>query len=81
VGSDYFMPARAAMTCCADDMQYIGYLCHTKEAPKLTEGSWVEVTARVDYKFVPMAQETEPVFQAITIRSAEAPAVENVYFN
>lgn len=81
VGSDYFMPARAAMTCCADDMQYIGYLCHTKEAAKLTEGSWVEVTARVDYKFVPMAQETEPVFQAITIRSAEAPAVENVYFN
>lgn len=80
-GSDYFMPARTAMTCCAADMQYIGYLCHSKNAPKLTEGSWVEITARVDYKFVPMAQETEPVFQAITIRGAEPPATETVYFN
>ncbi len=80
-GSDYFMPARAAMTCCADDMQYIGYLCHSKNAAKLTEGSWVEVTGRVDFKFVPMAQEEEPVFQAITIKGAEAPAVETVYFN
>lgn len=80
-GSDYFMPARTAMTCCAADMQYIGYLCHSKNAAKLTEGSWVEITARVDYKFVPMAQETEPVFQAITMKSAEPPAVETVYFN
>ncbi|MDO4623498.1 MAG: GTP-binding protein [Eubacteriales bacterium] len=80
-GSQYFLPARSAMTCCADDMQYIGYLCKSKDTAKLTEGSWVEVTARVDYKFVPMAQETEPVFQAITLKSTEAPAVEDVYFN
>ncbi|MCI6638129.1 MAG: GTP-binding protein [Bilifractor sp.] len=80
-GADFFMPARTAMTCCAADMQYIGYLCHSKNAAKLTEGSWVQLTARVDYKFVPMAQEEEPVFQAITIKAAEPPAVETVYFN
>jgi uncharacterized membrane protein YcgQ (UPF0703/DUF1980 family) len=80
-GSDIFMPARPAMTCCADDIQYIGYLCRSKNASKLAEGSWVEVTARIDYKFVPMAQEVEPVFQAITIKGAEPPATELVYFN
>ena len=80
-GADFFMPARPAMTCCAEDIQYIGYLCHSKNASKLAEGSWVEVTARIDYKFVPMAQEVEPVFQAITIRGAEAPETELVYFN
>lgn len=81
LSADYFMPARAAMTCCAEDVQYIGYLCRSKNAPKLVEGSWVEVTARVDWKFVPMAQEEEPVLQAITIRSAEPPETELVYFN
>lgn len=80
-GADYFVPARSAMTCCADDIQYIGYLCHSKEAPSLKEGDWVRVTARVDWKFVPMAQEEEPVLQAITIQDAEAPAEELVYFS
>lgn len=81
LSADYFVPARSAMTCCADDVQYIGYICRSKNAPKLIEGSWVEVTARVDWKFVPMAQEEEPVLQAITINAAEAPATEMVYFN
>ena len=80
-GADYFMPARSAMTCCAEDIQPIGYLCHSKEAPKLKEGDWIELTARVDWKYVPMAQQEEPVLQAITIKPAEEPADDLVYFN
>ncbi len=79
--SDFFMPARPAMTCCAEDIQYIGYICKTKEAPKLKVGKWVEVTARVDWKFVPQAQEEQPVLQAITIRETTPPEIDLVYFN
>ena len=80
-GADFFVPARSAMTCCADDIQYIGYLCKSKDAPRLPEGKWVEVTARVDWKFVPMAQEEQPVLQAITVKETAAPDPELVYFN
>ena len=79
--SDIFMPARPAMTCCADDIQYIGYLCHSKHARELVEGAWVRVTARVEWEYVDMAQEEEPVLYATGIESTEAPASELVYFN
>lgn len=77
----YFIPARSAMTCCAQDMQYIGYICHSKNAKQLVEGSWVEVTATVDSEYIPSAGGEEPVYHAISIKSAQAPADENVYFN
>lgn len=79
--SEFFMPAREVMTCCAADMQYMGYLCKSKFAAKLKQGSWIRLTAKVGYEYVPMAKDTEPVFQAIRIESAEKPAVEAVSFN
>ena len=79
--ADIFMPARPAMTCCADDIQYIGYLCHSQYAPRLTEGSWVTVTAKVAWEYVDMAEEEEPVLYAQKIDSTTAPESELVYFN
>ena len=81
VGADFFVPGRMAMTCCADDTTFIGYVCKSKNAAKLAMGSWVEVTATVDYRYVPVYHETGPVFQAKTIRSAQPPESELVYFN
>ena len=80
-GADFFVPARSAMTCCADDIQYIGYLCRSEESASLKEGDWVEVTARVGWEFLPMAQAEEPVLQAVAIRACDPPAEELVYFN
>ena len=52
-----FVPGRHAMTCCADDIQFIGYLCHTNHAKSSTIKSlknkmWVTLTAevKVEYK-------------------------------
>ena len=42
-----FVPGRTAMTCCADDTTFLGYICKSGYAPKLQEGQWVEVTARI----------------------------------
>ena len=79
--SQYFMPGRLAMTCCADDTSYIGYACQSKNTPMLQQGSWVEVTAVVDWKKIPgIYREHGPVFIAKSIKSTAAPKVEMVYF-
>ena len=81
LSADYFVPARSAMTCCADDIQYIGYICKSKEAPRLKEGSWVDVKATIGREFFAAAGREEPVFTAVSIQPTEAPATELVYFN
>ena len=74
-------PGRMAMTCCADDTTFIGYVCQSKNAQKLPMGSWVEVTATVDWKYLDVYHEEGPVLKAKAIRSAKAPESELVYFN
>ena len=81
MAADYFLPARSAMTCCAEDIQYIGYICKSKEAPGLKEGSWVEVTAKIHKEFLDLAGAEEPVFYATSIEPTKAPDTELVYFN
>src|SRR5699024_8874880 len=81
VGANFFVPGRMAMTCCADDTTFIGYVCQSKNAPKLPMGSWVEVTATVDWKYLDVYHEEGPVLKAKAIRSAKAPESELVYFN
>ena len=80
VGADFFVPGRMAMTCCADDTTFIGYICKSKNAARLPMGSWVEVTASVEYKYVPVYHEEGPVFRAKSIKSAQPPESELVYF-
>ena len=43
----YFVPGRMAMTCCANDMSFLGYACRYKDASKLRERQWVNVTANI----------------------------------
>ena len=81
LSADYFVPARSAMTCCADDIQYIGYVCKSKEAPRLKEGAWVEVTATIGKEYFAAAGREEPVFTASSVETTTPPATELVYFN
>ena len=75
-----FIPARQAMTCCAEDIQYIGYLCRSGNAASLKEESWVEVTAKITKEYLPMVHREEPVLQALSVTPAAPPATELVYF-
>ena len=45
---NYFVPGRMAMTCCAEDMTFLGYICKAKEAKNLETKQWVKVRARVE---------------------------------
>ena len=50
MGSKFFVPGRIAMTCCADDTTFLGFVCKSAFAPKLKEKEWVEVTAKVAFE-------------------------------
>ena len=48
---DMFVPGRMAMTCCAQDMQFLGYAARFDGARDLKERDWVKVTANVGKEF------------------------------
>ena len=66
-----------AMTCCANDMSFLGYACRSDKAASFPERQWVKVTAEIkkeDFgpydgpgvileaeEVVPTAQPEEPV--------------------
>ena len=76
-----FVPGRMAMTCCADDTTFIGYICEFPKAKSLLMGQWVEVTAVVDWKYMEQYEGEGPVLIAKDIKSVQRPEVDLVYFN
>lgn len=76
----FFLPGRMAMTCCADDTTFLGYVCKSSYAPKLKAGMWVKVRAKVTYEKIALYRGEGPVLNAEHIESAE-PIQELVYFN
>ena len=76
-----FVPGRMAMTCCADDTSFIGYICKSPEAKNLRTGKWVKVVAEVDYEYVSSYHKEGPVLTAISLEPTEPLKQELVYFN
>ncbi len=78
--SKVFLPGRMAMTCCADDTSFLGYVCRSPYAPKLKPGDWVKVRARVRFANLSVYRGEGPVLEAENVEPAE-PIEELVYFN
>ena len=78
--SKVFLPGRMAMTCCAEDTSFLGYVCRSAYAPKLKAGQWVKVRAKVRYANLSVYRGEGPVLEAENIELAE-PIEELVYFN
>lgn len=72
---------RFAMTCCADDVQYMGFLCKADDWSRYKNKDYVTVTARLEYKYMKEYGEEGPVFYADSVEPAEKPKEELVYFN
>lgn len=77
---DAFVPARQAMTCCADDIAKIGFMCHSPEAGQYKTNSWVKVTAKVKTQHSKKHEGDFPVLYAEKIESVDPPKDEVVYF-
>lgn len=77
---DYFVPGRLAMTCCADDMAFLGYACEYEGAEALEEKSWIKVTATVTSEYWADYQGEGPVLHALKVESTKAPKEEVINF-
>ena len=76
---NYFVPGRMAMTCCADDMTFLGYICKSRDARHLETRQWVTVRARVEVEFWKDYDGEGPVLYAEEVVPAE-PIEEVVQF-
>ena len=81
MGSKFFVPGRTAMTCCADDTTFLGYVCKSAYAPKLAVGQWVEVTAKVGIENRMEYQGEGIVLYADHVEICDPLEEEMVYFN
>lgn len=81
MGSKFFVPGRTAMTCCADDTTFLGYVCKSAFVPKLNQGQWVEVTAKVGIENRMEYQGEGIVLYADFVEPCEPLEEEMVYFN
>jgi len=80
-----FVPGRFAMTCCADDIAFIGFMCkggkqHEDFIDGLVNREWVTVTATIKNEFCKDYRRKGPVLYPISIEKGQKPAEELIYF-
>lgn len=76
----YFVPGRMAMTCCADDMAFLGYACKYDKAGELKQKDWVKVTAEVKFEYFSDYGQKGPVLHAISVEKTQKPKEEVISF-
>lgn len=80
-----FVPGRFAMTCCADDISFFGFVCKGLEenyeiVDKLESRDWVMVTATIKNEFHKEYMRKGPVLYPSVIERTEKPKEELIYF-
>lgn len=78
--TEYFVPGRTAMTCCADDMAFLGFVCNYEGTDQLKNKEWVKVTAIVQQEYFADYNGEGPVLHAIRVEKAKAPEEEIIRF-
>lgn len=79
-GKESFVPGRFAMTCCADDIAFIGFKCYSPQTKNLKDRQWVKLTATIQSEYYEDFEGDGPVLYATEIQEAKAPEEELVYF-
>ena len=69
----YFVPGRMVMTCCADDMAFLGYVCEYSGAGALKPREWVKVKATVSREYWEDYNGEGPVLHAVSVEPAKTP--------
>lgn len=76
-----FVPGRFAMTCCIEDVTFIGFKCKYDRENEIPHKSWINLTAEVHVEFAREYKGKGPVLYPISIEPAEKPEDELVYFS
>ena len=75
-----FVPGRFAMTCCIEDVTFIGFKCKYDRENEIPHKSWIDITAEIRVEFAREYKGKGPVLYPISITPAEKPEDELVYF-
>ena len=75
------VPGRFAMTCCIEDVTFIGFKCKYEDESSIPHKSWITITARVHVEFAREYKGKGPVLYPVSIEPAEKPQDELVYFS
>ncbi len=76
-----FVPGRFAMTCCVEDVTFIGFKCKYPGEDQIPHKSWINITAEVHVEFAREYKGKGPVLYPVSITPAEKPEDELVYFS
>jgi uncharacterized membrane protein YcgQ (UPF0703/DUF1980 family) len=69
-----------AMTCCADDMAFLGFACEYADASILKQKEWVEVTASITKEYWEDYKGEGPILHATSVVKTKAPKDEIISF-
>lgn len=78
---NYFVPGRMAMTCCADDLAFLGFACEYEGSHELQQKEWVKVTATVTREYWEDYKGEGPILHAISVEKTAAPKEEIISFS
>ncbi len=79
--ADYFVPGRMAMTCCADDMAFLGFATQADNAASFKEKEWVRVTASLTMEKSKFYEGQEgPILHAVSVETTAKPKDEVINF-
>lgn len=78
---NFYVPGRFAMTCCADDIQFLGFMCKDENAKNIAHKTWLDFTAKIKVEFLMAYKGEGPVFYPVKVTKTEKPEDELVYFN
>lgn len=76
-----FVPGRFAMTCCVDDITFVGFKCKYDKAAEISHKSWITITAEMHYEFAIEYKGKGPVLYALDVQPAKKPEDEFIYFS
>ena len=75
------VPGRFAMTCCIEDVTFLGFKCKYPDSKSIPHKSWIKITAEIRVEFAMEYKGKGPVLYPVSIEPAEEPEDELVYFS
>ena len=75
------VPGRFAMTCCVEEVTFLGFKTKYEKENEIPHKSWIHITAEVHVEFAKEYKGKGPVLYPISVTPAEKPEDELVYFS
>ena len=75
------VPGRFAMTCCIEDVTFVGFKCKYEDSKSIAHKSWIHIVAEIRVEFAVEYKGKGPVLYPVSVEPADKPEDELVYFS